>query len=87
MLLLVHALIEQLFQMSCRGSELHSRTFKERAYLPDSQWPEAGELAKRQLHEEDGDATDSQHDEVRNQEGPCEKQEKKTNPQNTQSKE
>lgn len=75
-MLLVYVLIKQLFQRPCRGSGLHSRTFKERAYLPDGEWPQAGELAKRQLHEEDGDPTDGQHDEVRNQESSCKKQEK-----------
>lgn len=39
MLLVVHVLIKELLQRSLRGSRLHSRTFKERAYLPDSKWP------------------------------------------------
>lgn len=46
MLLLVHVLIKELLQRSLRGSGLHSRTFKERAYLPDCKWPQAGELAE-----------------------------------------
>lgn len=46
MVLLVHILIKQLFQRPHRSSRLHSRTFKEGAYLPDSKWPQAGELAK-----------------------------------------
>lgn len=39
MLLLVHVLIKELFQRPLRGSGLHLRTFKERAYLPDREWP------------------------------------------------
>lgn len=77
MRMLVHVLIKQLFQWPHRRSGLHSRTFKERAYLPDSERPQAGELAKGQLHEEDGDPADGQHDEVRNQESSCKKQGKK----------
>lgn len=46
MRLLVHVLIKELLQRSLRGSGLHSRTFKERAYLPDCEWPQTGELAK-----------------------------------------
>lgn len=45
-MMLVHVLTKQLFQRTCRGPGLHSRTFKERAYLPDSERPQAGELTK-----------------------------------------
>lgn len=39
-------------------------TFKHGADLPYSQTPEGGELAKRELQEEQGDATKHQHNEV-----------------------
>lgn len=44
-------------------------TFKHRAYPPNSQAPQAGELTKGQFQEEEGDATEHQHDEVRQHEG------------------
>lgn len=46
-------------------------TFEHRADLPDSKTPQAGELPKRQLQEEERDATENQHDEVGQHEGTC----------------
>lgn len=40
-------------------------TFEHGADLPDSQAAQTGELAKGQLQEEEGDAAEHQHDEVR----------------------
>lgn len=44
-------------------------TFKHRADPPNSQTPQAGELTEGQLQEEEGDAAEHQHDEVRQHEG------------------
>lgn len=53
--------------------EQHGRagTFEEGADLPDGQGPQAGELAQSELEEEEGEATDGQHEEVGHEEGAC----------------
>lgn len=42
-----------------------SLTFEHRADLPNSQTPQAGELTEGQLEEEERNAAEHQHDEVR----------------------
>jgi len=51
--------------------EQHGRagTFEEGADFPDGQGSQAGELAQRELEEEEGDAADGQHEEVGHEEG------------------
>lgn len=55
-------------QMSPGGTAL-TLTFKHRADPPNSQAAQAGELTKGQFQEEEGDAAEDQHDEVRQHEG------------------
>lgn len=50
-------------------------TFEEGADFPDGQGSQAGELAQRELEEEEGDATDGQHEEVGHEEGACAEEE------------
>lgn len=45
-------------------SQTHTLTFKHRADPPYPQAPLAGKLTEGQLEEEEGDATEHQHDEV-----------------------
>lgn len=50
---------------------LQGLTFEEGADFPDGQGSQTGELAQRQLEEEEGDAADGQHEEVGDKEGAC----------------
>lgn len=54
-------------------------TFKHWADPPNSQAPQAGKLTKGQFEEEEGDATEHQHDEVWQHEGTWGQQESFSN--------
>lgn len=57
-------------EKNVKNVEMTNRTLEHGADLPDTQAAQASKLTKGKLKEKQGEATEHQHDEVREHEGP-----------------